>query len=231
MTGVRSITPAERDNLISQYDGAIAYVDSNLGVLILELKRLGVFDNTLIVIASDHGEAFGERNLMEHWVSVYQNQVHVALVIKYPHQRQQRLVATRVSQVDVLPTVLRSVGLNVPPGVEGRSLQEPGARADRAILSESFSRGAEFNHRLDRLERALFVGNMKLIVSTTGKRELYDLAQDPGETRNLFGRDDQVSGALVKRLATWLKQIPPSRSGERKSDADTLRLRSLGYMQ
>ena len=66
VSGQRALTPAERAHLVSQYDGGIAYLDSQIGALLARLRGLGLYDNTLIVITSDHGEAFGEHGLLDH---------------------------------------------------------------------------------------------------------------------------------------------------------------------
>ena len=75
---------AERRHLCPEYDGAVRYLDSQLGVTYIRLKNLGLFENTMIVITSDHGEAFGEKHLMGHGSSVYQDQVHVPLSSSTP---------------------------------------------------------------------------------------------------------------------------------------------------
>ena len=78
--------PGYRSHCVSQYDGGIAYVDHQIGEVVTWLKRRGAYDNTMIVVTSDHGEAFGERHRVGHANSPYQNLLHVALIVKYPHQ-------------------------------------------------------------------------------------------------------------------------------------------------
>ena len=232
MTRTRSITPAEKDQLLSQYDGGIRYIDSRLTPLFRRLKELGLFDNTMIVIASDHGEAFGEHGLMQHMVSVYQDQVHVPLIIKYPRQTTPRVVDDLVSLVDVLPTALSALGFEPPKVTQGEDLQDPGKRAGRLVVAESFSQPEKFGHRLDRVERAIFLAKAKFITSTTGKRELYDTSLDPKELHNLYAEDTPEATTLEKRLAEWVARIPPKVGGTPKDRKDILKvLRSLGYMQ
>ena len=78
--------PATSSHCVSQYDGGIAYVDHQIGEVVTWLKRHGAYDNTMIVVTSDHGEAFGERHRVGHANSPYQNLLHVALIVKYPHR-------------------------------------------------------------------------------------------------------------------------------------------------
>src|SRR5581483_6523316 len=119
----RGIIPQERAHLESQYDGAIAYLDSEFANIIARLQQLGLYDNTMVVVVGDHGESFGDRGMMEHTVSVYQDQVHVPLIIHYPRQTQAETVDTTVSHVDLMPTILDVLGYPMPKPTQGRSLR------------------------------------------------------------------------------------------------------------
>jgi arylsulfatase A-like enzyme len=231
MAGERTVTPAERRQLVAEYDGGIAYMDLQLARLISKLKELGVFENTVIVITSDHGEAFGARNLLEHGVSVYQNQVHVPLIIKYPNQHLPGVVDSLVSQVDVMPTVLAALGFEPPKGVQGEKLQEVDGGTRRFVVSESFGLAGGFNYRPERTERAIFSATMKYITSSDGKHELYDLFLDPEEQQNLFRPDDTRATALAARLNDWVKAVPDSAASSAVDKDLVRRLRALGYAQ
>jgi len=232
MSGARAVTPGERRQLVSQYDGAIACVDASVARLLSELATRGQLDDTLVVITADHGEAFGERDLVQHGVSVYRNQIQVPLLIKLPRQTQAQVVRERVSLVDVLPTVLAALGIPAPAGVQGVDILTPASGSSRAIFSESFGREEDFNRRLDRVERALFSGSNKLIVSTKGKRELYDVARDPEERRSLFRPSEPSAQQLMALLNAWVAAAPAHGERDGRVDAETLqRLRSLGYVQ
>ena len=232
MTRQQVIVPKERNELIAPYDGGIRYIDSQIALLLGRLKELGLFDNTMIVIASDHGEAFGEHGLMQHGVSVYQDQAHVPLIIKYPHQRHSRGVNELVSQGDVMPTVLSALGFKPPKFTQGEDLQAHQGITPRFVVSESFSWMGKFNHRLERVERAFFSGKMKFITSTNGKRQLYDLSLDPGELHNLVATDALEAQTLEKRLAAWTNDIPSNPNATPKDNKEVVHvLRSLGYLQ
>jgi arylsulfatase A-like enzyme len=238
LRGDRNVTEAERRHLISQYDGAIRYLDQQVGRLISELKRQGLYDNTLLIITSDHGEAFGERHLLQHGVSVYQDQVHVPLLIKFPHGRIRTAGGTAidspVSSVDLLPTILDTAGVPVPKQVQGRSLLSSAPDAQRRIFAESFPsrRLISLQPRLDRIERAVISGSMKLIGSTAGRRELYDLAKDPNEDENIYAASGSGSRALETSLEQWTKAALAKSRPEGPIDPGVIeRLRSLGYVQ
>src|ERR1035441_10430258 len=89
----------------------------------------------MIVVTSDHGEAFGERNRVEHGNSPYQNLLHVVLVVKYPRQAHRGTEERPVTLTDVAPTILETAGIAVPPAMQGRALT---AIADRDIFAETF---------------------------------------------------------------------------------------------
>jgi arylsulfatase A-like enzyme len=230
MSGKSQLSPAERAHLVSQYDGAIRYIDGRVSEVVSWLKELGVFDRAMVIVTSDHGESFGERGLLGHGTSVYQDQFHVPLVIKYPDRREPEVVTQPVSLVDLMPTVLSAVGLETPGGVQGEPLQRLGDPAARPVFSESFAHEG-YKGRFERLERAIVAKGTKLVVSTRGRRELYDLANDPGETRNLFRADDSRAQDLLARLTEWVSAIPPRGTDAPQLELDTLRrLRSLGYV-
>jgi arylsulfatase A-like enzyme len=224
------ITDKDRRHLVSQYDGAIANLDFNLGRLFAQLRRLNQYENSLIIITSDHGEAFGNRQLLEHAVSVYQDQIHVPLIIKYPGSRQKAVVGENVSIADIMPTVLDVLGYEVPQLIQGRSLLKQQTERQRVIVSESFP-DLDFP-ALNRVERAIFKGPFKLISSTAGKREVYDLLKDPNEELNIYSQGNRVVMNLEASLSLWLKTVQKASGSTGELDQETLnKLESLGYVQ
>jgi arylsulfatase A-like enzyme len=230
MHGARGVSGRERRHFVSQYDGAIMYLDAQIGRLVARLEELGLYDNTLIVITSDHGEAFGERNCVGHGTTPYQDQVRVPLIVKYPGQSDPRAIRARVSQVDVMPTVLDVLGIPSPAPTQGVSLLDAERGAPRFVLTESFP-NLRCGPRFMRMERAVFSGSMKLVDLGNGEWELYDLARDPDETANRYRRDDPGAAVLSAYLERWLKEKPQDRGDSGKLDEETLRrLKSLGYL-
>lgn len=227
MNGVRQITSTERDHLRSQYDGGIAYLDSQIGDLVAHLKQADLYDNTLLIVTADHGEALGEKNLVEYSVtSIYQHHIHVPLIVKYPRQTAARVIDDVVTQVDVMPTVLEVAGIRRPPGLQGISLNNA-AREVRHVMSECFS-GPKF-----KVKRAVIQWPLKWIAWQDGRRELYDLSTDPTETREIHTDRPQESIELEAILSKWKQDIPARRATRSsKLDDETLRrLKSLGYVQ
>lgn len=236
MKGNRQITPQEREHLDSQYDGAIAYLDSQFGQLIAALKEYGLYDNTLIILTSDHGEVFGERGLFGHGISVYQDQVHVPLVIKFPNQSHGKVNTNLVSSIDILPTVLEIAGIKASSQILGQSLNTENIQRSQPVVSEHFTPSFLFNwsERFHGTDRALFNGDLKIIRSNGDHRELYNLAKDPDEQVDLSGSVVTSLHELDMELDRWLVTSTPQFTHE-TTDKNTLetieRLKTLGYVQ
>jgi len=230
----RKVTGEEYRHLVSQYDGGIAYIDFCIGKLIARLKKLGLYENCLIIIMSDHGEAFGERDLINHGVSVYQDQIHVPLIIKYPNIRENVVVNETVSLCDLMPTILDVLGFEMPGKVDGESILKLELSKSREVVSESFPEGgmADMHIKFRRIERALFSGPLKFVNSTAGKREVYDLSRDLNEKENLYNGKDSLSKELEARLNQWLKDTKEESSSTIQLGKGAIeRLKSLGYIK
>jgi arylsulfatase A-like enzyme len=233
LSGKRPYTDADRRRDESQYDGGIAYLDACLGDLFQQLRDLGLYDNTMLVVTSDHGQSFGEKMLVGHGTSVYQEQVHVPLIIKYPRLREAKVVDDLVSHVDILPTVLTALGYPVPKTLSGRNLGDV-PKAPVTVISESFPCDL-FTHlspRFRRTERAVFRGPFKVITSTNGEHALYDLSKDPKEERNLDSQNPQMASGLDADLQHWISTLPAVQTRPAVLDKRTVEgFRSLGYLQ
>ena len=234
----KDLSPAERTTWLAEYDSAIASIDTSLKSLFAELKQAGLHDNTLIIVTSDHGEAFGEHHLMAHAVGhVYQELVHVPLLIKYPHQTAAQRITDLAGQVDLMPTVLDVVGVSRPAKLQGRDLRLPGSSVVYSS-AEQAPTPSRSNSRFRGIRRAVFSGSLKLITWTNGASELFDLNADPHETTNQLGTvadgvaSDPRAQELASLLTAFTAGIPHSPNAVRRlDDAAIQRLKSLGYVQ
>jgi arylsulfatase A-like enzyme/tetratricopeptide (TPR) repeat protein len=229
------------------YAGEIAYVDICIGQVLDRLRGLGLYDNTLLIITGDHGEALGEHGEKTHSYFIYQGTLHVPLVIRAPGCSKGIHFAGNVSLVDIVPTVLDSLGLNAPARVEGVSLRKV---LEGTGLPSPFGSGAGGEGVLqpsspqpvyaESLFPATFgcsplhgivEGPWKYILAP--RQELYDLAHDPGETTNLAAQQPQVAGRLRAQLVEMLKNSDMAAPGRSKQPVDpeaVKRLESLGYV-
>jgi arylsulfatase A-like enzyme len=189
--------PTDRDRLIAQYDGEIAYGDQEFGRFLDELKRLGLYDRALIVFVADHGEEFLDHGKWLHGRSVFDELIRVPLIVKFPEKRDAgRRVPNQVQLVDILPTVLSHFQLPIPPSpiIVGQPLQKVvagGAPAPPA-LSEISHRGI--------VAHSIRSRRVKYIQSFSPEEQefYFDLIADPGEQDNRI--DENRERALqIKR--------------------------------
>lgn len=222
--------------LIRNYDSEIAFTDHHIGRVIDRLKQLGLYDNSLIVFLGDHGEAFGEHRTFGHATTLYQELIHVPLLVKLPHQKEQVIVEGAFPLVRLFPTVLQLIGRNPAP------LDLDGAPADLASMRRApdqyvFS-ATRYPAGVDL--RSAQNGHYKLILDlTTAAEELYDLRKDPGEAHNVAAENRptakamaEMLGALERKAAKELRGMGTQPSVEDVFDPKHLqRLRDLGYAE
>ena len=204
------------------YHGEIAYMDDTLGDLFASVDRLGLRDNTLIVVTSDHGEAFGEHGEDSHGILLYEETQRIPLILSGAGIGVGVETERAAALVDLLPTVLARIGIDTPTNVDGSDLFENAASpANHGIPLESHY--ALFHYGAEPL-RAVIDPPYKLIESS--RPELYDLGTDPGERRNLI--DEHASIAARMRLA--LPPPPGANTATRSLSVDeAARLEALGY--
>ena len=212
------------------YDGEIAFADQQLGRIMGWLKTSGHEADTVIAMVADHGESLGEHDELTHAILIYQATLHVPLIIAGPEVPANTVVAGPVGTVDLLPTILGLLKLDPPRGLIGRDLRSAfsGQRpAPELLYAESlFSR---LNCRWSSL-RALVEGDWKLIQGA--EPELYNLALDPGETRNLVSEEPERVRKMSDALRVAVRSMAPggdTAKANAVSPEQAERLRSLGY--
>jgi arylsulfatase A-like enzyme len=231
--GQMKMPEAYRRHLDSQYDGGIAYLDFVTAQLFETLKQQGLYDNTMIIVTSDHGEALGEHNFYGHPVSMEQNQIHVPLLVKYPGEREGAQVDALASGVDLMPTVLRAAGsTTTPPPTDGRDLR---AGEEKPVFSDGVPPlwiYGRWGKTFQRRQHAVFTGDTKFVVSTNGRAELshpWTAAADPP---NEFREDDPIVKQFEPELRARAKKFTGlSRKAGERDKRELEHLKSLGYAQ
>jgi arylsulfatase A-like enzyme len=211
-----------------RYAAAVAYEDAQVGVLFDGLERRGLLSQTAIILAADHGEALGEHEERGHGLQLYENVLHVPLIIRTAGVRPQRHSSV-VSLVDVMPTVLDLLGQTTPV-VDGRSLVPTLTGKTQTSSGDAYAESM-YPARLGRRPlRAWRDERFKLIDATPP--ELYDLERDPDERQNLIAEQPHVAEGLFRRLASIdpsaSRRMAPSGLGPVPSDLRN-RLAALGY--
>jgi arylsulfatase A-like enzyme/Tfp pilus assembly protein PilF len=206
------------------YRAELAYVDQILGDFFSFLDKQGILQKALIVFTSDHGEGLGEHSESSHGYFVYETTLHVPLIIHWP-AGSKRIAKDQVDDIvsllDVAPTILEAIGVSRPAEMRGRSLMIGGGED---VYSESVYARKHFGCAS---LRSLRSGNYHYIDAP--KPELYDLASDANEQRNLYEAQKLKASALRERLLAVRGNapVPAARSASPETVAA---LRSLGYL-
>jgi arylsulfatase A-like enzyme/cytochrome c-type biogenesis protein CcmH/NrfG len=228
--------PYSREYAAQPYDGEIAFADEQVGRLLRFLKEKGIYQNTVIVLCGDHGESLGEHGEKTHGFFIYNATMHVPLIIRLPENAAARTVSDPVALVDLMPTVLGAVGLEVPSQVQGRSLlpelrddrgREDQVERNRVLYGETFLPRIHFNWSELRGSE-----NTKYHFIDAPRPELYDLVRDPGEVHNLFTEKKAVAEEMHAKLARMIRDYSAGKELAEKTGLDPAlmeRLKALGY--
>src|SRR5437773_3280732 len=214
------------------YDGDVAYTDFVVGKLLAALRARGLFDSTLIAVMADHGEAFGEHGEKHHGIFLYDETIHVPLLIKTPGQKTNEKIAARVGLVDVAPTILQAVHLPVPVAMQGQSLlpiMNPGSgdkNSSRSVYSETGYGHLSFGWSKLQSWRT---GNYLYIQAP--ERELYDESVDSAAAHNRASESKAVADTLAAQVADFFRKTTGGASARAVLDAEQAEsLHALGYM-
>lgn len=216
--------PAEfRSRYADPYDAEVAAADAVLGELFAELKRLEIYDKATIVVLSDHGEGLGDHGEEQHGLFLYREVLQVPLLVKLPGGRRGgERVAAPAQLADVAPTLLSLAGVEVPESLPGVSLLDLGEKSPaRQLYSETFYPRIHFGWS----DLASLVADRFHYIEAP-EPELYDLAADPGETRNVLAGERRAYSELRQAMKAYDRRL----SAPAAVDAETAaKLAALGY--
>jgi arylsulfatase A-like enzyme len=234
-------TAEEKANIVALYDGEIRYTDDVLiGPLAARLKELEIYDNTMLIITSDHGEEFDEHGGWLHGRTVYDELIRVPLVIKFPDSAYKgKQIESMCRLIDILPTVLETAGIKYDKNsLEGKSLI-------------SFLKGNEIEDRVfisDLAHKnvpdpcpALIATNkdrLKFIIqkSKEGVKaiEVYDLNRDSRERNDIFKRTQTFRQQIMKQLDAYYTAKAKLQRNKQRIHMDKEleeKLKALGYLR
>ena len=240
--------PAELEKIIGRYDGEVALADREIGKLFDTLKETGLFENTLVLVTSDHGEGLGQHDHLGHSINIYEEAVRVPLLFRWPnHIAKGCVFSSPVEQVDLVPTILDLIGVKAGGfSFQGRSLAaalrgdgDAALDADRPVyLYREYFEGRRMKlHSGEHVwlkggKSGVRAGKWKYIEGKEeNTRELFDLVADPQEQRNLITTFSQKAAELASQLETW-EQVHRRKESlkEKLSEEDLDRLKALGYV-
>ena len=212
------------------YDGEIAYADSALGHFLAYLKKLGWYEGAMIVVVGDHGEGLGEHHEDTHGIFLYDSTTRVPLIVKLPNRREAgRTVEGQVRTTDIMPTILKLLGIAAPANLDGDSL-EPFLNGIEATPRTVFG---ETNYPLRfgwAPLRSVRMEGFKFVEAP--KPELYDLRADPGESLNHYEPWNGTVQSLRRALAELSAKSPTTgKASPAAVSASTIdELQALGYL-
>jgi arylsulfatase A-like enzyme len=225
---------------INQYDGEIRYCDYHIGKIIQYVKEKGLFEDSVIIITSDHGEAFFEHGACDHGFTLYNEEIEVPLLMRLPDSMDFEInTQIKPQLIDVGVTLLNIIGAEFPYKVDGLSLitlRNDGNNEQKRhrIYSEEYMKGIP--------KAAMIEDDMKYIYHIPQESivEIYNLSEDEGEEENQLMNDNLIASNVRKEkdIKTWLLHKEEQRNGISKKRQQTVidprtleQLKSLGYIQ
>lgn len=189
------------------YDGEIRYCDEGVGELLARVEELGLLENTLVVLLSDHGELMYRHGIFFDHHGLYDGNLHVPLIVRLPGAKPARL-PQMAAHVDLVPTILDLCGVAIPEAVEGRSLAplirgESDAPVRESVVSQECTWQMKWSIRTDAHK---FILARRPDFYGTPLRELYALRQDPDELRNVVREQPDVAAELEQKLEDWISE-------------------------
>ena len=197
--------PTDADYIIAQYDGEIRYVDDSIGELLEYLRSLGIYEDTLIILTSDHGENMTEHNFFFDHQGLYDNTIHIPLIIKIEDKFRGRKISPLVQNIDIMPTILELLDMEKDIKTDGQSLIPLINSECEYLYREIISTECTWRAGISiRTEGWKFIKTIDQGLYEKPSRELYNLKDDPDEEVSLADKEKDVLDELELRLTRWL---------------------------
>ncbi|HKV12667.1 MAG TPA: sulfatase [Thermoanaerobaculia bacterium] len=234
--GEREVSLEQREWMKRLYAAEVRWVDDAVGSLLAEMKRLGIYDDSLIVLLSDHGEELWEHGTIGHGHTLYDELLHVPFLVKLPGAGRKGEIDAPVSTASLPATILDLRGAPLPAGYPAARSLRPFLAPNATPLFPEPLLATGLNRVQER--QAVRFGTWKAVRWLgNGREELYDLARDPGERNNLASASPPELAEARRLLAAFEAESRKARARlrieereEAPLDSETLkRLRALGY--
>lgn len=184
------------------YDRKVRDADQRVGTFLAQLRAMGLLERSIVAIVSDHGDEMMDHGAVDHGATLYQEQLHTVMMIRFPGYARRQDIAQPVRSLDLFPTLFDALGLSGPSGVNGVSLL-PVLRGEELSLPLF----AETDYRLFVHLRMMRRGEHKLILDLQdGGRELYNLTSDPQEQQDISSAEPRMTYEMEQELRTWMDE-------------------------
>ena len=248
----RNLSPSEKENIVALYDGEIRYSDEYLiKPLIEKLKQLNLYQRTMIIVTSDHGEEFFDHMAWLHGHSLYNELIKIPLIIKFPFSQFKKIKSNKYVRItDIMPTILETVGIDPSSyQFDGKSLVpiiKNDEKEERIFVADM---GGQSNPSELPTKVAINLGEFKLILNNKfgmppehylpipapiAKVELYDLKKDHPEKKNIAPQEKEVVQYLLKKIYELYPVGAEKKGPKKEKELDTEMeeiLKALGYIR
>jgi arylsulfatase A-like enzyme len=244
--GFQEYSARQLEVISATYDACIAELDVLFYDLMQSLEARGLLENTIIIVTSDHGEHLGEHRLMDHQFSLYEPLIRVPLLVRAPGRLEPGREARPVMNYDLFPTLLELCGVAQPEGLQSQAVSLLAPLEHRQRFAEYPSTMRTPIEKMSQLYsgwdpspwqrrlRVLVEEPYKYIVGSDGRQELYDIAGDPAELRDLMSSQPEIARRMAAALNDYLRKLRLHAGGKAPSKQMTPIerevMRSLGYV-
>jgi len=247
----KTLPESERKNAIGLYDGEISYLDENLiGPLVTKLKETGLYEKTMIIFTSDHGEEFFDHKAWDHGHSLYNESIKVPLIIKFPDNKFSNVkISHALSLVDIMPTILEEMKIECPDiTLDGKSLLPmlKGREKEHRTFLADIGANVLDSHIPQKI--SMNKGRYKLILNKefserdleffitpppeTAQIELFDLLNDLKEENNIAEKNPGLTNTILQKINELYSQAIKTKSEKTKIDEKLKeQLKALGYIR
>ncbi len=228
------LSAADKKHVINLYDAQISFVDDQVQRILDKLERLGLMENTIIILLADHGEEFWEHEGLEHGHSMYNELLRVPLILYCPQSGvNNKKVEQVIRLIDIYPTLMEILGLRTDVKLMGSDISQIlFSEQEKNLNLVAFSEGLLYGNEQKALQTAYF----KLIKRMeTNTYEFYDLRKDPKEKLNIYERQNRLKrlNKFKRLLSQYIKsQSKTYKRTQKEIDEETKKqLKSLGYIK
>ncbi len=233
------VTPVQQEMFVKLLARRVYFLDHHIGKVLEKLKADGVYEDSFIIITSDHGELNGEHHSFGHNTDLYNELIWVPMIVKYPGASKTGFSNRTVQTIDIMPELLKNLNIPIPEEVQGQPFDEVNHQIISELFEQKKAQALLFPERYYRDLRAIYSNvegdTLKYIWSSNGKDEMYDMATDAFEQNNLVEIKPAAVKKLEMELSDWLKSFRPigtDNEGKMKYSKEVEdRLRSLGYLK